>query len=187
MKKKSKKKVISKVKETKIFVDLACGDAKQQGYIGVDIVKLPGVDIVHDLEKFPWPFKDESVDEVFCSHYVEHTKDLMKFMDELYRILKPEGKANIVAPYYSSMRAWQDPSHTRAISEATFLYFNKNWRVANKLGHYPITCDFDFSYGYAVDPSWVTRNEEARAFAIKHYINVITDIQVMLTKRLVEI
>ena len=46
------------------------------------------------------------------------------------------------------MRAWQDPTHKRAISEATFLYANKSWRVSQGLDRYPITCDFDFSYGY---------------------------------------
>lgn len=44
-------------------------------------------------------------------------------------------KATILAPYYTSMRCWQDPTHTRAISEASFLYFNKDWRVQNKLDH----------------------------------------------------
>jgi SAM-dependent methyltransferase len=173
-----------KKKESEVLkVDLACGQNKQEGFVGVDIVDMPGVDIVHDLEKYPWPFKNNSVDEAFCSHYVEHTKCLMKFMNELWRILKPDARCTILAPYYTSMRCWQDPTHTRAISEASFLYFNKEWRVNNKLDHYPITCDFDFSYGYVMTPEWVNRSEESRAFAIRHYFNVVTDIQVILTKR----
>ena len=168
-------------KELKI--DLACGKNKKEGFTGIDIAPGKGVDIVHDLNKYPWPLKDNSVDEVNISHYVEHTPDLIKFMNELYRIMKPGGKCEIVAPYYSSMRAWQDPTHVRAISEATFLYFNQEWLKTNGLDHYDVSADFDFSYGYVMSPEWISRSEEAKAFAIRHYINVISDIQVLLTKR----
>jgi ubiquinone/menaquinone biosynthesis C-methylase UbiE len=164
-------------------LDIACGQNKTPNFFGVDIVKAKGVDLVYDLEKFPWPFPDNSVDEAVCSHYVEHTKDIIKFMDEVHRILVPGGKIMIRAPYYNSMRAWQDPTHTRAISEATFLYFNKSWRKANRLNHYPIKSDFDFSFGYDFTPDWAMRSEEARAFAVRHYTNVVSDIIVMLTKK----
>jgi len=162
-------------------LDLACGQNKQAGFIGVDIAG--DADIIQDLEVFPWQFDDNSVDEIFCSHYVEHTSDLIKFMDECYRILKAGGRMTIIAPYYSSMRAWQDPTHVRAISEASFLYYNKDWRGQNKLDHYPIKSDFDFTYGYIINAPWSSRNEEARNFAISHYINVISDIQLVLTKK----
>lgn len=164
-------------------LDLACGQNKRAGFTGVDIAKGKGVDIVHNLEKYPWPFKANSVDEVNISHYIEHVHDLVKFMNELYRVMKPGAQCSVVAPYYSSMRAWQDPTHVRAISEASFLYFNKEWRQNNRLDHYKIAADFDFSYGYALNPEWQNRSEESRAFAIQHYINVVSDIQVVLTKR----
>lgn len=168
-------------KQEVIKYDLACGQNKQEGFIGVDIAG--DCDIKFDLTKFPWKFaKDNSVDELFVSHYIEHTPDLIKFMDECHRILKPGGKLSIVAPYYSSMRCWQDPTHLRAISEATFLYFNKGWRDQNRLDHYPIKSNFDFSYGYNFSPEWATRSEEARNFALRHYMNVVNDIQVVLTK-----
>ena len=102
-------------------LDVACGSNKTPGFFGVDIAKTKDVDVVWDLEKFPWPFPDNSVDEIVCNHYIEHTKDLISFMNELYRIMVPGGTAIIRAPYYNSMRAWQDPTHVRAISEATFL------------------------------------------------------------------
>lgn len=178
---KKPEKTVKKAKELKL--DLACGSNKVEGFTGVDRVKTKSVDIVHDLEKFPWPFKTDSVDEVVVNHYIEHSSDLFAFMNELHRIMKPGARATITAPYYSSMRAWQDPTHTRAISEATFLYFNQEWLKQNKLDHYDVAADFDFSYGYSFYPEWASRSEEARAFAIKHYNNVISDIQVVLVKR----
>jgi len=200
----AKKKPTTKKKALKpLKLSLACGDRPPEGFKGVDLVKTKSVDYVIDLLKFPWKeFKSGSVDEIECSHFVEHIPhgdgyhDLFfKFFDEVYRILKPAefdvsnpniptaGFITIVAPYYSSMRSWQDPTHQRAISEASFLYLNKKWREDNKLDHYDVSCDFDFSYGYILSPEWQNRSQEAQTFAIAHYINVVTDIQVTLTKR----
>ena len=184
-------------------LSLACGDNKPEGFKGVDIAKTASTDYVQDLLKFPWTqFADNSVDEIECSHFVEHIPHgdgyhdpFMQFFDEIHRILKPaefdpsnpnipvKGFMRIVCPYYSSMRAWQDPTHQRAISEASFLYLNKEWRVTNKLDHYPISCDFDFSYGYVLSPEWQNRSQDAQTFAVQHYINVVSDIQVTITKR----
>jgi predicted SAM-dependent methyltransferase len=163
--------------------DLACGGNKKEGHVGIDIAKIDGVDIVMDLEKFPWDLKDNSADELWCSNYVEHTPDIIAFMEECCRILKTGGKMTIIAPYYNSMRAWQDPTHKRVISEATFLYYNKKWRDENKLSHYNIKADFDYTYGYFFTPLWASRNEEARSFAVIHYTNVVSDIQINLVKK----
>ena len=183
------KKKTTKAKEPEAPVslkyDFGCGQNKQEGYIGVDYVKTPQTDIVHDLTKFPYSFaKDNSADEIFTSHFIEHLtgEDFIKFMDECYRILKVGGKCVFIAPYYNSIRCWQDPTHKQAISEAKFLYFNKGWRDANKLDHYHIKSNFDFTYGYNFSPAWASRNEEARQFAIANYTNVINDIYVTLTK-----
>lgn len=187
MVKKKKEAVAPKL----IKLDIACGQTKREGFVGIDIAKCAGVDIVHDLTKYPWPIKDNSVEEAFCSHYIEHIptieiggKDAFCcFMDELYRILAPGAKASLIAPYYNSMRCWQDPTHRRAISDATFYYVSKQWREMNKLDHYKLNCDFEAVWGYDFEPEWVNRNEESRAFAIKHYMNVIRDIHVTLTKK----
>lgn len=166
-----------------IKINIACGQIKIDGFIGIDKIKTDATDVIHDLETYPWPFGDNSVEEIMCSHFIEHVKDLIPFIDEIYRIMKQGAKATIIAPYYASMRAIQDPTHVRSICEATFLYFNKGWRDTNKLDHYNIKSDFDFSYGYQVSPEWANRSEEARVFAMKHYWNVINDIHVVLVKK----
>lgn len=122
------------------------------------------------------------VDEQLSHPYMP-SEGMFKFMDEVYRILIPGGKIKIIAPYYSSMRSCQDPTHTRDICEATFMYFNKNFRNINRLDHYGVVCDFDFTYGYDIDTTWNNREDSVRAFAMKHYLNVINDIQVLMTKK----
>jgi len=169
-------------------LDLACGNNKKEGFKGVDFVKTDATDFVHDLLTFPWPFADASVEEAHSAHFFEHIPHMIrgKWMDELYRVLVPEGKVTIICPYYTSIRATQDFTHEwPPISANTFLYFNRGWRDQNKLthGHYDLKCDFDFVYGYSINGNWAARNDEARNFAMTNYVNAIDDIHVTLTKR----
>ena len=191
-------------------VDLACGGAKKgEDFVGVDISKCDGVDIIHDLNIYPWPFEDNSVDEVNCSHYIEHiphdnikaalkesnsfyefkdklleSKDgFIQFFNELYRILKEEGRAILIAPYYTSMRAFGDPTHVRYISDFSLLYLNKEWRDLNKLSHYGIECDFDVKYSYHITNEMTLKSDEVRNKAFLNDWNVIDDIIIELIKK----
>jgi len=186
-KSKAKLKAVSSVVEAEpLKIDLGCGQNKKPGFTGIDIAAAPGVDIVHDLMVMPWPFKNDSVGEVFSSHTIEHFTgpQRVKFMEELWRVMQVGANATFVFPYYSSSRAIQDPFHAwPPLCEASFLYFNKGWMIANKLDHYNIKCDFDFTYGYAFSGQLVNRPQEMRDFAIRNYINAVDDLHVTLTKR----
>ncbi|HDK42881.1 MAG TPA: methyltransferase domain-containing protein [Candidatus Pacearchaeota archaeon] len=164
-----------------IRLDLGCGNNKKEGFIGVDVSNKTNADITHDLNFYPYPFKDNSVSEIYCSHFIEHVGNIVRFMEECYRILTDKGIFHILAPYYSSIRAWQDPTHVREISESTFLYFNKHWININGLNHYNINCDFGIqNIKYIYSSEWDTRSEEAKEWARQHYINVVLDINVIL-------
>ena len=181
-------------------LDLACGQRKTEGYTGVDKASAPGVDVIHDLRQLPWPFENESVEHVTCSHFVEHLDGYERagFLSELYRILafateptNPQslmGKASLVFPYYTSSRAVQDFTHKwPPLCEQSFLYSNKAWREQNGLTHgdYELMkCDFDWTYGYAVPQDIALKNDEYRAMAIRHYNNAVDDLQVFLIKTL---
>ena len=174
--------------ETPTRIDLACGQSKREGFFGVDIADVDGVDLVCDLTNFPWPFDDDTIEEVFCSHYVEHTypvggphDGLIALMNELHRICKPDAKVEIIHPYAQSKRAFQDPTHTRYINEATWWYFNREWREQQKLDHYPITADFaveGISNGWY--PGWELRSDISRQEHAERSWNVITDLAVTL-------
>lgn len=174
---------------------LGCGRNPKEGFINIDMYDIPGVDLVHDLSKFPWPFEDNSVDEIFSSHFLEHFSgsDFSLIMQECYRILKPKeenekgevtvGKMTHHGPYWSSVRAIQDPTHLTKLSAERFLYYNKEWRKVNGLEHYLPEVDFDFVYGYHWHPDFVNKNHEAQQYALNHYINAVTDITVTLYKK----
>lgn len=167
-------------------IDLGCGDNKREGFFGVDVARTPAADAVFDLTAFPWPIDDACVDELHCSHFLEHLtgEQRMPFMDECARVLKTGAQLTIVVPYWSSPRAVQDPTHKfPPVVETSFLYFNRKWREDNRLTHYPIACDFDFTFGYAFDNDVAVRNQEYQLFAVRHYLQAVNDLHVTLTKR----
>jgi len=168
-------------------LDLGCGQVKREGFIGVDIAEAPGVDVVHDLTKYPYPFQDNSVEEIHCSHFLEHltSSQRIRFMEECYRILQKDGRLGIIVPSGMSERFFQDPTHQwPPLVPASFLYFNRKWVMDNKLDHqHNYKCDYDFGYGFNLDGATANKHEEARAFAIKHYWNATSDLIVNLVKR----
>jgi len=109
-----------------IMLDLGCGANKQQNFVGIDKRALPEVDIVHDLEEFPYPLDDESVLTIVASHIIEHIKPwkFISLMDELWRILIPNGQLAIGMPYGVSFGYVQDPTHCNPCNEATWRYFD---------------------------------------------------------------
>jgi predicted SAM-dependent methyltransferase len=110
-------------------LDIACGGNKQEGFTGIDIRKLPGVDIFHNLEVFPWPIRKESVQIAIASHYIEHIKPWLSidFMNEVWRVLVPGGTFCASTPYPGSRGYWQDPTHCNGWSEVTFQ--PKPWKI----------------------------------------------------------
>lgn len=127
-------------------LDIACGAHKQEGYFGIDIADIPGVDRVMDVLQLPWDFLDSSVEEVYCAHFFEHipAKLRPKFMDEVWRICKPGAKVTIICPHWDSVRAIQDFTHEwPPVAAESFLYFSAAVRKSSGLEHMGIKCDFD--------------------------------------------
>ena len=83
-------------------INIGCGKDIKEDYTNLDKLKSEGVDVVWDLDKYPYPFKDNSIDEILAFHILEHIKDYETCIDELIRILKPEGILHIKVPHFSS-------------------------------------------------------------------------------------
>jgi SAM-dependent methyltransferase len=167
-------------------LDLGCGPSPRDGYEGVDIV--PGSDYCMDLQEFPWPWKANSVEAAFSSHLVEHLPDLVGFMRELYRVMKPGARVEIHHPYQFNVRAWQDPTHVRCINEVSWHYFDMKWRggTSNTWGGYGNT-DFTIVELDAIPHgAWkeVLENDPVEfEKAAASLINVISDLHVVLECR----
>jgi len=108
-------------------LDIGCGTNKVEGCIGLDFHKVKGVDVVHDLNKIPYPFKDNTFDEIYANHILEHlTIPLDDILSELCRITKPKGKLKIRVPHALSVGAFTDPTHVKFFAYFTFDYFGSN-------------------------------------------------------------
>lgn len=120
-------KLVPKLRDAaQMYLDVGCGDNKQQGCVGMDQRKLEGVDVVHDCEKLPWPFEDDTFNRVFMVHMMEHIKPwlVIDIMNEMWRIMKPDGVLMMVMPYPGSAGHWQDPTHIKPWNETTPHYFD---------------------------------------------------------------
>ncbi len=171
-------------------LDLACGGYKEKGYLGVDKFRTPETDQIVDLQVYPWPWEDESITAVRCSHYFEHLDGAqrMQFMEELYRILIPAGKAIMITPHWSSTRAYMDPTHKwPPVCEYSYAYFDRNWREKERLHHYlPITCDFEYVSEFMVYDKKDLMDMLTKRFgpdSFHNLLNVVDDIKTTLTKR----
>jgi len=99
------------------ILDIGCGYGKHKTnnpkdiVIGIDRVKIPGVNIVWDLEKTPLPFKKNEFDIVYATHVLEHVEKITNLIKDIHRILKPEGKFFIAVPHFSWSFAFWDITH----------------------------------------------------------------------------
>lgn len=176
-------------------LEVACGQHVEKGWVGIDIAADSAAEIVHDLYQVPWPIKAQSVKEARLSHFAEHiphnlpqygSRDVWwVFWDEMYRIMAPGGTVDIIHPYSRSDRAFWDPTHTRYIHEATWLYLDSRWREANGLQHYDVEADFEVvvTNAVGVPDEYLLRSDDQQMFARSHYWNVFPDLSVRIVSR----
>lgn len=107
-------------------LNLGCGMQIKKDYVNLDCRGYDGVDVVHDLETFPYPFENNTFKEVFCSHVLEHLdkKKLPEIMAELKRICKKGAIIKIYLPHFSAGDTYRDPTHlSGGYSALSFEYF----------------------------------------------------------------
>lgn len=204
-KKKAPLKLVEAVSTKPIKLDLGCGQNPKEGFEGVD---LYGDKATHkvDLFKFPWPFKDNSISEIHASHLLEHVparevefRDLMggdgaddsyvgadmlfAFMDECWRIMKPDTWMTVIVPSGRSNRAFWDPTHRRFFMQETFLYFARAWRKQNGLDHYRVKCNFGLDVTHSMPNEEGLRSQDVQTERFKTLWNVTVDWMARLTKQ----
>ncbi len=100
-------------KENKLKIDIGCGKNKKEGYVGIDIDPTSKADII--VSALSIPFSDNSVDEVYSRHMIEHLApdEAEKFFNEIYRVLKIGGKADlkIDCDWSKGRLLKKDPTH----------------------------------------------------------------------------
>lgn len=114
------------------ILDLGCGRKRHPNSIGIDINPESNADVIHDLDVYPYPFDDNTFDEIWCDSILEHLTDILKVLNEIHRIARNGARITIITPYFTSLDAFTDPTHKHYFSARSFDYFT---------GDFP-----DFSY-----------------------------------------
>lgn len=128
-------------------LNLGCGRDIKKGYINLDIIKSKGVDIVHNLNKFPYPFKNEEFDEVFSSHLLEHLLDFKKTIFEIHRITKRRGRIKLIVPHFSNRSAYS-PFHKSYFNSRVFKIFEKE-KYDYSLDHKYLFNKYEYKFVFA--------------------------------------
>jgi len=179
-------------------LNLGCGNKLLKGYINLDKFNYYKCDIIHDLEKFPYPFKNDSVNEILLSHVLEHIGQqpdtFINIIKELYRICSNNALIIISVPHPRHENFLSDPTHVRPITVLGLSLFdqklNRDWQkigAANSpLG---LIHDVNFNiekYEYLLDENIVSKrnigelNDQELEKMMLHNNNVIKQININL-------
>lgn len=208
-----------------IRLDIGCGKNKRQvlpgesdqtPWVGVDSIDFPGVDVVLNVcqrtaprhsptpyadggwEYQSWPWETSSVDEISCSHFLEHLDQPERcfFFNELWRVMKPGAKGLIITPHWASNRAYGDPTHKwPALSEMAWYYLSRDWRLGNEEKKIPANaphtdklylpwgydCDFEVTWGYSFHPALTVKHDDVKREAMSWWKEACQDMMATLT------
>ena len=104
-------------------LNLGCGKDKRKDFVNVDYFKKFNPDLCFDLNKLPYPFKDNTFDVVLMKHIIEHLDKPIEVLKEINRICKPGALIQINTPHFSSRNAWSDMEHRRPFSYCSFSIY----------------------------------------------------------------
>ncbi|MEP0870520.1 glycosyltransferase [Trichocoleus desertorum AS-A10] len=162
-------------------LDLGCGIWKTKGFVGVDLYDGPEVDIIADLNR-RFPFPDNSVEEIKAHDVIEHLKDNIHSMSEIWRICKPSAKVDIRVPSTDGRGAFQDPTHISFWNLNSFKYY---------CVEFPAYIELCRSYGFQGAFKVVNLTEEESPDQVLHVRAVLeavkdTDEQSILERNVVD-
>jgi len=111
---------------TKHKLHVGCGTNILPEFVNLDMMPLPGVDLVHNLEtdKFDLSLHD-TFTGILMEHTLEHIKNPLFCMEQLYRVATPNCKLIVKVPYGSTDDAWEDPTHVRPYFIGSWVYFSQ--------------------------------------------------------------
>lgn len=179
-------------------LNLGCGNWKLPGYLNVDRQSACQPDQVVDLEALPWPFPDDSCEEVILSHVLEHLGETraiyLGILKELHRICRPGARVQVTVPHPRHDLFLIDPTHVRAILPESLGMLSKKknheWQrdgiADTPLGLY-LDVDFEIrEVTYLLDPFWESQIAAGKmtrdgVLAIsRSYANVIQETTIKL-------
>ena len=129
-----------------IVLELGPGNFKRiPDSLTVDILPLPGVDIVADLNDGLSFLPDNSIDRIYSHHVLEHVENLELLLKEVIRVLKPNGVFDGEVPHFSNPYFYSDYTHKSAFGLYSFSYFSKQRYFKRTVPTFYSDINFDIS------------------------------------------
>ena len=179
-------------------LNLGCGFNKMDGYVNVDANQDCSPDEVANLEDLPWPWPDNSVDQIVMTHVLEHLGQTSNvytgIIKELYRICQHDGRIIITVPHPRHDTFIIDPTHVRPITTEGLSMFSRrnceNW-IETGAANTPLALihnvDFEIeSSEFVLDQPWRSKlevgsmTESDLVLAIRQYNNVVQETKIVL-------
>ncbi len=94
-------------------IDIGCKTSKKKGFQGIDILDF-GQEIVWDVTT-GLPLPDNTVQEIYCSHFLEHLKveQIQDFFLEMHRVCKEGSLIEIKVPHSDCIESYYSCHLTR--------------------------------------------------------------------------
>jgi SAM-dependent methyltransferase len=151
-------------------------------WVNVDMNAATEPDVVCRAEELSLEFHPDTFDEVHLIHVLEHCQDSIKVMEEIWAVMKDGGRLVSCTPYYTGENAMADPTHVRTITPITYAFFSypcyeDNAKRQSHMSQLFPKCDFDITKRVFV-PLQGGETFRDEAFAIKHYFNVVDEMQI---------
>jgi SAM-dependent methyltransferase len=108
-------------------LNLGCGAFKKDGYINIDLRPVHEPDVLHDLNRFPYPFADDEFELIEADHVLEHLNDPFRVVKELHRISKDGAVIMIRVPHFT--RGFTHSGHKRGFDVSFPYYFNPSFKA----------------------------------------------------------
>lgn len=104
------------------ILDIGCGQNKVPGAIGMDINPRANMDVIHDLNCIPYPFRTNEFDVVWARHVIEHVREPLALMIELHRITRSGGLIKLVTPHWTNPDWATDLTHCNHFNSYSFRH-----------------------------------------------------------------
>ncbi len=108
------------------ILDVGCGINKYPGAIGIDVNPRTRADVLCDVNRLPYPFRDSAFDALRATHLIEHVDHVVRTVEEFHRLVRHGGTVYIATPHYTDFSSFCDPTHRWHLNTFSLRYFGSD-------------------------------------------------------------
>lgn len=133
----------------RLSIELGCGPRKRnQAAVGVDVLDLPGVDLVGEVFEVLAALPDASVISAEAHHFLEHVDDLARLMKEMGRVMVSGAAFDVSVPHFANPHFYSDPTHRIHFGLYTLSYVAIDRLHRRKVPNYGFATHFEVTRVY---------------------------------------